>query len=81
MFKSCLNLTLSYPVDYWSIITLFEKLVLRGIQYNIDEIRHWLEFQQKETTFGEHTIDKIVQLAEFIQIYHERPPDYMKNNG
>lgn len=80
MFKSHLNPTLSYPIDYWSIMTQFEKLVLRGIQYNIDEIRNWLEFKQKETTFGEHTIDRIVQLAEFIQIYRERPPGYMKND-
>lgn len=59
-------------------MTEFEKLVLRGIRYNIDEIRDWLEFKLKETAFEKHTIDKIVQLAEFIQLYRERPTGYME---
>lgn len=60
-------------------MTEFEKLVLRGIRYNIDEIRDWLEFKLKKTAFEKHTIDKIVQLAEFIQLYRERPTRDMKN--
>ena len=79
MFKSFLSPTLSYPADYQVIMTQFEKLVLRGVQYNIDEVRNWLELKRGETMLMPSAID-IVQLADFIQMYHEthgmwpRPP-------
>lgn len=67
------NRVLSYETDHWFLMDEFDKLLRKGIQYNMDDIRSWLLFNKSDSLLEDNVIEEIARIAEFMQIYFKKP--------
>ena len=72
-FPTVNNRVLSYQTDHWFLMNGFEKLLGKGIEYNMDDVRNWLSFNQSESRLEDNVIDEISRIAEFTQLYFKKP--------
>lgn len=72
-FPTVNNRVLSYQTDHWFLMNGFEKLLKKGIEYNMDDIRNWLSFSQSDNMLEDNVIENIARIAEFTQLYFKKP--------
>lgn len=51
----------------------FEKLLQKGIEYNMDDIKNWLSFNKPNSLLEDNVIDEIARIAEYTQIRFKKP--------
>jgi len=67
------NQVLSYQTDHWFLMDEFEKLLQKGIEYNMDDIKNWLSYNKSESLLEDNVIDEISRIAEFTQMHFKKP--------
>lgn len=67
------NRVLSYQTDHWFLMDEFEKLLQKGIEYNMDDIKNWLSYNKSESLLEDNVIDEISRIAEFTQMHFKKP--------
>lgn len=67
------NRILSYQTDHWFLMDEFEKLLQKGIEYNMDDIKNWLSYNKSESLLEDNVIDEISRIAEFTQMHFNKP--------
>lgn len=72
-FPTVNNHVLSYETDHWLLMNGFEKLLKKGIEYNMDDIRNWLSFNKSDNLLEDNVIEEITRVSEFMQLYFKKP--------
>lgn len=67
------NRVLSYETDHWFLMDGFEKLLQKGIQYHMDDIRNWLSFNKTHSLLEDNVIEEIARIAEYAQLRFRKP--------